>query len=102
MDTGLSLLFGVPHGSDQNSSTVNVLKFLTPKFLTKWLMQTVQTQIRMLLIVYTVCHSIKGLKKQLHKKHNLDRKSIEKVFQILCILKIYLSLKGVTVMVCER
>ena len=29
--------------------TVNVLKFRTPKFLTKWHMQTVQTQIRLLL-----------------------------------------------------
>ena len=39
--------------------TVNVLKFCTPKCLTKWHIQTVQTQIR----VYTVCHFTKYLKK---------------------------------------
>ena len=46
---------------------VNVLKYGTPKFLTKWTMQTVQTKIRLLLkeqsdlglhclLFYTVCH----------------------------------------------
>ena len=36
------------------------LKILNSKFLTKWYMQTVQTQIRLLLIsVYAVCHSAK-------------------------------------------
>ena len=54
-------------------SMVNVLKFRTPKFLTKWHMQTVQTQIRLLqslIWVYTVCHSIKPFKRKLHKKQN--------------------------------
>ena len=38
-----------------------------------------QTQIRLLLIrVYTVCHSTKYLKKQLHKKQNIGQKGMEK------------------------
>ena len=73
-----------------NNSMVNILKFYTPKFLRKCYMQTVQTQNFWLNIickqcrprsdcswrsslirVYTVCHSIKYFKKQLHKKQNL-------------------------------
>ena len=46
----------------------NFRKFQTPKFLIKWHMQTVQTQIRLLLKeslirVYNVCHFIKHFKK---------------------------------------
>ena len=55
-----------------------VLKFRTPKGLTKWHMQTMPTQIRLLLIrVYIVCHSTKYFKKQLHKKQILSLKSIK-------------------------
>ena len=43
-------------------NTLNVLNFCTPKFLTKWYMQTMQTQIRQSR-VYTVYHSTKYLKK---------------------------------------
>ena len=40
---------------------VNVFRFRTRKFLTKWQMQTMQNQIRRssLIRVYTVCHSTK-------------------------------------------
>ena len=46
------------------------------------------TQIRLLLKeqsdrVYTVCHSTKYFKNQLHKKANLDQKVCNKVFEIL-------------------
>ena len=63
----------------QGSSMVNVLKFRTPNGLTKCRMQTVLTQIRLLLQIRisTVCHSTKYFKKQLHKKHYLGQKSIE-------------------------
>ena len=63
-------------GGGYNIDTMNVLKFPTPKCLTKWHMQTVQTQIS-LIRVYTVCHSMKYFKKQLHKKHNLGWNSME-------------------------
>ena len=50
----------------QPKSTVNVLKFQTPKYPKKWYMQTVAPQIRWLLQeqsdqVYTVCHSTEYL-----------------------------------------
>ena len=60
--------------------TVNVLKFRKPESLKKWNMQTVQIQIRLLLSlirVYTVCHSTKYFKEQLHKKQTLGQKSME-------------------------
>ena len=82
--------------SDQSLSTcwspgipdymVNVLKFRTPKFLTKCHIQTMQTQIRLtlqcswgssLIRVFTVCHSTKHFKRPMHKKQNLSRKSME-------------------------
>ena len=55
---------------------VNVLKFHTLKCLTKWHVQTVQTQIRRssLTRVYTVCQSTKYYKKQLHKKAEFRQK----------------------------
>ena len=58
---------------------VNVLKFLTPKFPTKWHMQTVQTQIKLcsLIKVFTVCHSTKHFKKQLHKKQTFGQTSFK-------------------------
>ena len=44
-------------------------------------MQTVQTQIgswrNSLIRVYTVCHSTKDFKKQLHEKQNLNQKYME-------------------------
>ena len=45
------LIVSITHfcGEMNYLETVNVLKFRTPKFLTKWQMQTVQTQIRLLL-----------------------------------------------------
>ena len=52
---------------------VNVLKFCTPKCLTKWHMQTVQEQSDLGLL----CHSTKCYKKELHKKQNLGKKSME-------------------------
>ena len=33
--------------------------------------------------VYTVCHSTKSFKKQLHKNQNLGQKHMHKVFEIL-------------------
>ena len=55
--------------------TVNVLKFHTPKVLTKWHIQTLQTQIRLLLQKHIqglpVCLTTTYHKKQLHKKQNL-------------------------------
>ena len=57
--------------------TVNVLKFQTPKSLTKWHMQTVQTQISSLIWVYTACHSTKYFQQQVHDKQNLGQTSME-------------------------
>ena len=57
--------------------TVNVLKSLFTKVQTKWHMQTVQTQIRLLLQlvwVYTFCYFSNYFKKQLHKKQKLGKK----------------------------
>ena len=73
------------------SFTVNVLKFRTLKCLIKWHMQTVQTQIRLLLWsslirVYTVCHSTKRFKRQLRKTAKFKQKknkTLNKVFDIL-------------------
>ena len=45
---------------------VNVLNFVHES-LTKWHMQTVQTQIRLLLRVYTVCQSTDYFRKHLAK-----------------------------------
>ena len=58
-------------------------KISKSKFLAKWHMQTVQTQIS-LIRVYTVCHLTKYFKKQLHKKQNLSQKNVQnKEFKIL-------------------
>ena len=59
---------------------VNVLKFCTPKFLTKWQCRPRSSLIR----VYTICDSSssKYFKKQLHKKQNLGKKIWKKVFKI--------------------
>ena len=56
-------------------STVNVLKFLTPKFSDKmpYTNSADLDQIR----VFTVCHSTKHFKRQMHKKQNLRHKSME-------------------------
>ena len=67
------------------TETVNILKFGTLKFLTKWHMQIVQTQIRpilkqsrsSLIRVHTFCHSTNLFKKQLHKKQNSGKKGME-------------------------
>ena len=45
------------------NTIVSDLKFCTPKLLTKWHMQTVQTQVRLLPL-------LKYFKKQLHIKQN--------------------------------
>ena len=62
---------------------VNVLKFPTPKFLTKCYICK-QCRPRSdcswrssLIRVFTVCHSIKHFKRQMHKKQNLRQKSME-------------------------
>ena len=70
------------------SFTVNLLKFWTPKFLTKCHMQTVEAHIRLLLRsslirVFTVGHSTKHFKRQMHKKQNLAKKVRNNVFEIL-------------------
>ena len=64
---------------------VNVLKFCLTKFLTKWHMQTVQTQIRLLLKEQSDqglhCLPFYCLKKQLHKKQkNMEEKLWNKIF----------------------
>ena len=69
--------------SHKLTSMINVRKFLTPKFLTKWHMQTVQSQTSSLIRVYTVCHYTKYFKKLMHKKPNFDKKVWNKVFKIL-------------------
>ena len=64
---------------------VNVLNFKTPKFLTKWHMQTVYTPIRLLLQE----HSDQGLHclpfwETIEEKANLEPKNVwHKVFRIL-------------------
>ena len=40
-------------------------------------MQIVQTQIRLLISSYNVCHSNKYFKKHLHEKQNLGKKKYE-------------------------
>ena len=81
------------------ASTVNVLKFRTPKCLTKWHMQTVQTQIRLLhrsslIRVYTVCNSTKHFKNSCVKKQNLSQKALKKVLEIFGhLLYKYISMK---------
>ena len=62
-----------------NVSMIHVLKFRTPKFLTKWHMQTLQTEVirSSLIRVYTVCHSYKYFETQLHKIQNFGQKSKE-------------------------
>ena len=49
LDTWGNSVRGVQFCEVDFRSMVNVLKFCTAKFLTKWHMQTVQTQIRLLL-----------------------------------------------------
>ena len=59
---------------------VYVLKFCAQKFLTKWHVQTVQTQIRLHLKEKSdqgVCHSTMYFEKQLHRKQNLGQKRME-------------------------
>ena len=57
---------------------VNILELCTPKFLIIWHKQTVQTPIRSSLIrVYTVCHSTKYFRTQLHKKQKLGKRSMK-------------------------
>ena len=74
-------------GEIQKSIMVNVLKFHTPKCLTKWYMQTVQTQIRLLLKEQSDqglhCLSFQYFKKEQHKKQNVGQKVWNKVFEIL-------------------
>ena len=54
--------------------TVNILKFHTPKFPTKW-----HVQRSSLIRVYSVSDSTKYFKKKkLYKKQNLGKKTIEK------------------------
>ena len=80
---------------------VNVLKFCTLTCLTKSHMQTVQTQIRLLLRsslirVYTVCYSTKYFKKKLHQKQNSGKKKKKKkltnVFKFLGHLLYYICI----------
>ena len=58
-------------------NTVNVLKFHTPKVLTKWHMQHCRPRsdcsCRSIFRVYTVSFSTIYYKKQLHKKQNLAK-----------------------------
>ena len=63
------------------------LQFRTPKFLTKWRMQTVQTQIKLLLkeqsdqgLPCLPCHL---KKKKMYKKAEFSQKVWNKVFKIL-------------------
>ena len=65
---------------------VNVLKFCSPKWLTKWHMQTVQTQIRLLLkeLSDQGLHFPLGiLRNNSIKSKNLAKKVWNKVFEIL-------------------
>ena len=59
-------------------------KILYTKVSENWHIQTVQAQLR-LLRVYTVCHSTKYFKKQLHKKQNLGHKSMKQSVQNLIL-----------------
>ena len=82
---------------------VNVLKFWILKCLMNWHVQTVQTQIRLLLRsslirVYTVCHSTEHFNRQLHIKQNLSQKSMEnKVFETLGHLLYFIFWQNVCV-----
>ena len=67
---------------------VNDLKFHTPTFLTKCIMQPCITETdyserSSLIEVYTVCHSNKYFVKQVHRKYNLGKKGRNKVLEIL-------------------
>ena len=70
-------------------NTVNVLQFQTPKCLTKWHMQIVQTQIKLFLRsslnrVFIVCHSTKHLRDRcLQSKISAKKKAWNKVLKIL-------------------
>ena len=70
------------------TDTINVLKFQTPKCLTKWHMQPVQTQIRLLLKeslirVYTVCHLLSILRSKRIKSKIQAKIVWNNVFEIL-------------------
>ena len=80
--------------------TINVLKFHTSKFLTKWHMQTVQTKFLLHMKeqsdqVYTVCHSttICILRNNCIKKQNFYAKQVQnKVFESLGhLLYVYIT-----------
>ena len=68
---------------------VNVLKFCTPKFLTKWHMQRMQIQIRQLLKeqsdqgLHCLPFCLEYFEEQLHKKQNTGKKVWNLVFEIL-------------------
>ena len=62
---------------------VHVLKSWIPKCLTKCRMQTVQTQIRLLIRIYTVYHSTKYFKKRLHKKQTLGQNTPQPLCNII-------------------
>ena len=67
-----------PEGTHGNN-TVHVLKFCTPRFLTKWLWKQCRPRSdcswrSSVIRVSTVCHSTKYLKKQLHKNKIFAKK----------------------------
>ena len=80
----------------QTQNMVKVLKFCTPKFLIKWLVQKCSPRsdcsFRSSLIrVYTVCHINMYFKKQLHKKQNLSPNSVEYSVQNFRTFTIYFT-----------
>ena len=77
-----SYIISVTHANLNKAEniTANVLKFRTPKFLTKLHMQTLKTTIRLLLLrVYTVCHST------ISRKKHIKRKYMPKKYGIKCL-----------------
>ena len=68
--------------NNSTSLTVNVLKVQTPKFLANAICKQCRprsdcSRRSSLIRVFTVCHSTKHFKRQLHKKQNLNEKSME-------------------------